>query len=297
MDIVQFIEEQEALGSPPAAILAAIKSAYKPSPSALRQRRYRDKKRNASATEASPNHNEKRNAVTSLVTSPVTLIPPTPPIDIYNITTNTKNNKKPPNPLFQKFYAVYPRHDGKEDAIKASHGIKPSEWEAVIEGASLYAEKVGGSDPKFIALPATWLRGRRWRMRRLDRLRPANPILCLPEREAVVTVYDIIARYNIALTDFRAGNHRALCPQCSHTRKHRRDRCLSVKIDDKGVTWNCFNCGWKPEEKFLCTADSRTGRLARPYGAQGMGSKFPHVHTKADGYRRLQQAANQFWRP
>jgi len=35
---------------------------------------------------------------------------------------------------------------------------------------------------------------------------------------------------------------RALCPQCSHTRKKSNDKCLSVNTID-GV-WNCKNCGW-----------------------------------------------------
>lgn len=32
------------------------------------------------------------------------------------------------------------------------------------------------------------------------------------------------------------------CPECSHTRKKKRARCLSVNID-KGV-WHCAHCGW-----------------------------------------------------
>lgn len=38
------------------------------------------------------------------------------------------------------------------------------------------------------------------------------------------------------------GQVYALCPQCSETRKKKRDKCLSINLD-LGV-WNCKNCGW-----------------------------------------------------
>ena len=38
-------------------------------------------------------------------------------------------------------------------------------------------------------------------------------------------------------------NVKTKCPKCSHTRKHRYDKPLSVQIE-KGV-WRCHNCGWK----------------------------------------------------
>lgn len=38
-------------------------------------------------------------------------------------------------------------------------------------------------------------------------------------------------------------NVKAKCPKCSHTRKHRYDKPLSVHVE-KGV-WRCHNCGWK----------------------------------------------------
>lgn len=40
-----------------------------------------------------------------------------------------------------------------------------------------------------------------------------------------------------------SGEIKTLCPQCSHTRNKKHDKCLSVNLDDK--VWNCFNCGWK----------------------------------------------------
>jgi twinkle protein len=48
------------------------------------------------------------------------------------------------------------------------------------------------------------------------------------------------------------GDQKLLCPKCSHTRKDRKDPCLSLTIDGEGAVWNCHNCGWgggaRPEE-------------------------------------------------
>ena len=40
-----------------------------------------------------------------------------------------------------------------------------------------------------------------------------------------------------------AGEVQTLCPQCSHTRKKKTDKCLSVNLDKK--TWFCHHCNWK----------------------------------------------------
>ena len=39
------------------------------------------------------------------------------------------------------------------------------------------------------------------------------------------------------------GNVKTLCPNCSHNRKHKDDKCLSVHIEKE--TWRCFNCDWR----------------------------------------------------
>ena len=49
----------------------------------------------------------------------------------------------------------------------------------------------------------------------------------------------------IKLKSQSIGNHKTTCPKCSHTRRNKRDLCLSVKIDDDGgAVWKCHNCGW-----------------------------------------------------
>lgn len=39
-----------------------------------------------------------------------------------------------------------------------------------------------------------------------------------------------------------SGHVKTPCPQCSHTRRHPKDACLSVNVDE-GV-WKCHHCGW-----------------------------------------------------
>lgn len=48
----------------------------------------------------------------------------------------------------------------------------------------------------------------------------------------------------IRLRATTAGSYKTQCPQCSHTRKNRRDPCLSVTIDGDGVVFNCHHCGY-----------------------------------------------------
>src|SRR5262249_23234028 len=43
---------------------------------------------------------------------------------------------------------------------------------------------------------------------------------------------------------YTSGDQKLLCPKCSHTRKDRRDPCLSLTIDGESAVWNCHNCSW-----------------------------------------------------
>ena len=54
-----------------------------------------------------------------------------------------------------------------------------------------------------------------------------------------------LQEHGIQLRNWGQGDHKALCPQCSHTRKNKRDQCLSVTIQpDGGAVWKCHNCEW-----------------------------------------------------
>ncbi len=65
----------------------------------------------------------------------------------------------------------------------------------------------------------------------------------------VVAMLDISAALNhvgIKVPSFGDGNYKTICPRCSEGRtpRNKRDPCLSTKISDGGVTWNCHNCDW-----------------------------------------------------
>ena len=51
-----------------------------------------------------------------------------------------------------------------------------------------------------------------------------------------------LADLGIDVPPGRAGNVKALCPRCSAERKNKRDRCLSVDIDE-GI-FHCHHCEW-----------------------------------------------------
>ena len=59
----------------------------------------------------------------------------------------------------------------------------------------------------------------------------------------------------IGLRDWREGNHKTTCPQCSASRKKKTDPCLSVTVMQDRVRWQCHHCQW---------AGGAGGELDRP---------------------------------
>lgn len=57
--------------------------------------------------------------------------------------------------------------------------------------------------------------------------------------------------YGIILHTFKTtGEYQTTCPKCSHTRKKKTHKCLSINLDKQ--VWNCVHCGWSgglPKEK------------------------------------------------
>ena len=45
---------------------------------------------------------------------------------------------------------------------------------------------------------------------------------------------DKLAEHGIQLRNTKAGDHKTICPQCSHTRRNKKDQCLSVTIEGDG---------------------------------------------------------------
>lgn len=84
-----------------------------------------------------------------------------------------KNKKQKPIILsesqfgyFNLFYDAYPKHEGKEDAKKAWSEIDPEPndtfLEKVLNTIHAFMPKWAEDDYKFVPLPATWLRAKRW---------------------------------------------------------------------------------------------------------------------------------------
>jgi hypothetical protein len=96
---------------------------------------------------------------------------------------------------------------------------------------------------------------------------------------------EILDSFRIAVRAERHGNQKTTCPNCSHLRRHRRDPCLSVLIDNDGVFFNCKNCGWKGGKSY--EAQSKSGNMVRNSGDLP-GSRRT--------YGDLQRQARSSWR-
>ena len=88
-----------------------------------------------------------------------------------NTKEKNKNSNISSNDVFSQsfidFWNIYPRHDAKQDAIKAWKALKPSDdlcatittdiKRRLSDGGSWYK-----AERKYIPLPATYIRGKRW---------------------------------------------------------------------------------------------------------------------------------------
>jgi hypothetical protein len=63
------------------------------------------------------------------------------------------------------------------------------------------------------------------------------------------TVEQLLHDNAIYLDSHEPGEHYSTCPRCSHQRKHKANKCLSIKIDGRGTCWKCHQCGWTGPEK------------------------------------------------
>lgn len=84
--------------------------------------------------------------------------PPIPPRD----KTKNKTPLNPPcEPLFEGFWAAYPRKVAKRAALKAfRHALTRASHAEILAGAKRYS--ASKPDPKFTAHPASWLNADRW---------------------------------------------------------------------------------------------------------------------------------------
>jgi twinkle protein len=58
------------------------------------------------------------------------------------------------------------------------------------------------------------------------------------------TLPELLLEHDIRLRDHLSGDQKLVCPRCSHTRKNRRDPCLSLTIDRGRAVWKCHHCEW-----------------------------------------------------
>jgi twinkle protein len=58
----------------------------------------------------------------------------------------------------------------------------------------------------------------------------------------MAALVELLLEQGIRLRSYGEGDRKTLCPKCSHTRKDRRDPCLSVRIDSYSALWNCHHC-------------------------------------------------------
>ena len=85
-------------------------------------------------------------------------------IDIEITNVISPSTPKEADRLFDKFWIVYPRHEGKENARKAFVKLKPDDamLETLINAILKQKQSDQWADPKYIPHPATWLNGHRW---------------------------------------------------------------------------------------------------------------------------------------
>src|SRR5260221_2144956 len=97
----------------------------------------------------------------------------------------------------------------------------------------------------------------------------------------MATLAERLLEHGIRPRSYAPGNHKLLCPQCSHTRKDKSDPCLSLTIEDDGAVWDCKNgCGFRGsvKERDAVRPRQRSARPAAPIRPKaGPGELTPAV--------------------
>src|SRR5262249_10929491 len=71
---------------------------------------------------------------------------------------------------------------------------------------------------------------------------------------------EILHGLPISVSSYAQAQSNTLCPQCSHLRKNKGERCLSVLIGNEDVKFNCHHCGFKGTERYDYDPDARPTR-------------------------------------
>lgn len=145
----------------------------------LKERDFVNRKRSAQSDNAKAKwlKNKKSNDATA-VPNECQLDAPTPTPN--NIPPTPRKRGSDDDPGFERFWAAYPKREGRADALKAwKAAVKKASPDTIIAAATRYAEqcKAKQTEPGFIKLAAGWLRGERWSDFAVE---PAPDLLTMP---------------------------------------------------------------------------------------------------------------------
>jgi twinkle protein len=69
--------------------------------------------------------------------------------------------------------------------------------------------------------------------------------------------------HGIRLRSYGEGSQKITCPRCSHTRRKKTDRCLSVTITGERAVWKCHHCD---DSGAVGPREREVGSYRRPRG-------------------------------
>src|SRR5262249_26222997 len=85
-----------------------------------------------------------------------------------SLSTKAKKKHTRPDPAtlaaFDGFYGAYPRHIGREDALRAWLKLNPTAEliKEIMAGVERYKAEVQDTEPRYIKHPGPWLNAKRW---------------------------------------------------------------------------------------------------------------------------------------
>ena len=100
----------------------------------------------------------------------------------------------------------------------------------------------------------------------------------------MLNAIQIAQKHGIRIGSATKGAQKTTCPRCSSKRVHVSDHCLSVRIDQTGIGWRCFHCGWTGGE--MTDAFRTTSKMV---------GKTRDQHQRSDPYGALLRKARAGW--
>lgn len=133
------------------------------SSAAIRQARYRERKRNESVTNRNGDvtcYAKERSPTPPKENTPLSPKGDSPPKARRSWRDNWTEDLET---QFKQFWAAYPNRKAPGDAKKAfASAVKRTDLQTILAGVERYAKSVRGEPKKFIAHPSTWLNQDRW---------------------------------------------------------------------------------------------------------------------------------------